>query len=453
MRTKIKPNNSKIRIGAGAGFAGDRLEPAIELIQKASLDFIIFECLAERTIARETLALIRGMGTGYNPQLNERFNATLKICEASGTRIVTNMGAANPKGAALETTRIANDLNLKDCRCAVLLGDDVCEIIERKPDLIMHETGKPLESIISRLASANAYLGADSVADAISTGAPIIMTGRVADPSLFVAPMLDQFGWSYDDYSLLGQFSIAGHLLECAGQVTGGYFADPGFKEVSNLANLGFPFVDVTNSGKVYIGKLENTGGRLDKATCTEQILYEVGDPSNYITPDCVLDITDVHLKELHSNRIEVHGARANPRTSSYKVSVGYFDGYLGEGQLTYGGPNAVARAKLAIEIVKKRLQIRGFNFEDIQTSLIGLDSLHGPRAYKESEPYEVRLRVAGKTQSKKAAEAVGFEVAALYTNGPYGGAGDYSNVRELIAVQSVFLERELVKPRIEIIG
>ena len=441
-----------LRIGAGAGFAGDRWEPAVELVEHGDIDVIVFECLAERTIARETLARLRGVGPGYSPKLEDRLRAVLPACAAKNIRIVTNMGAAAPLDAAHAAAAIAAELGVADFACAVLIGDDVGDVISARPELVLLESGEPLESILPRMAAANAYLGADAVAAALATGALVVMTGRVADPSLFVGPMLHAFGWSYEDYGKLAQATAAGHLLECAGQVTGGYFADPGVKDVPELARLGFPFADISAAGEVVIGKVAAAGGRVDRATCSEQLLYEIDDPAAYITPDCVLDMSGISLREVGRDRVRVAGARAAPRTPSYKVSVGYFDGYLGEGQLSYGGPNAVARARLAGEIVKERLAIRGFAFGELRVELIGLDSLHGPGVDR-PEPYEVRLRVAGRTDNRAAAEAVGWEVAALYTNGPSGGAGDFSSVREILAVQSVLLERALVPTRVELIA
>ena len=442
---------ARVRIGSGAGFAGDRWEPAVELVERGGIDYIAFECLAERTIARETLAVRRGQGSGYNPQLEERMRAVLPPAAAQGVVVLSNMGAADPLAAGRKTAEIAAEIGLADRRCAVLLGDDVRDAVAARPGLPLMETGAPLESVLPRMASANAYLGADAVASALATGAPVVVTGRVADPSLFVGPIVHALGWAYDDYARLAQAAAAGHLLECAGQVSGGYFADPGAKDVAGLARLGFPFADVTDAGAVTLGKCEGSGGRIDAATCTEQLLYEVGDPAAYVTPDCVLDMTGIALREVGRDRVAVSGARALARTGTYKVSIGYFDGYLGEGQLSYGGPNAVARARLAGEIVAERLRLRGFAYDALDARLIGLDSLHGPGEGR-PEPYEVRLRVTGRTQDRKAAHAVGFEVSALYTNGPAGGAGDAASVREILAVQSVLLPRDLVQPRIEVV-
>lgn len=443
---------TKLRIGAGAGYAGDRWEPAVELIEQGGIDYIVFECLAERTIARETLARRVNPDGGYNPRLEARMADVLGPCAKHGVRLITSQGAANPLGAARKTCEIAEAKGIAGLRCAVLLGDDVTELIATRPDLRLLETGEPVESILPGLAAANAYLGADGVRDALASGAQVVMTGRVADPSLFIGPMLFELGWSYDDYAMLAHATAAGHLLECAGQVTGGYFADPGAKDVPALARLGFPFGEIGADGSVVIGKIETAGGRVDVQTCTEQLLYEVHDPSAYITPDCVLNLTAIELHALGKDRVRVEGARARPRTPSYKVSIGYLDGYLGEGQLSYGGPNAVARARLAGEIVRERLKLRGLHYDELRIELIGIDSLHGP-APDRPEPYEVRLRVVGRTKDRRAAEEIGWEVETLYTNGPAGGAGDFRQVRDVLAVQSVLLPRELVKTRVELVG
>lgn len=443
-----------VRIGCGAGYAGDRWEPALELAEKGGIDYLAFECLAERTIALAALAMHHDPDAGYNPRLAERMTAVLPACVSRDITIVSNMGAANPLGAARKVCEIANTLGLDDLRCAALLGDDVTEIVRGLPELRLMESDAPLESILPRMAAANAYLGADAVCQALETGADVVMTGRVADPSLFVAPMMHRLGWSYDDYARLAQATAAGHLLECAGQVTGGYFADPGVKDVEGLARLGFPFADVGADGSVVIGKVDGSGGRVDRMTCTEQLLYEMHDPTAYITPDCVLDVTGLNLEECARDRVAVHGAKARARTATYKVSVGYFDGFMGEGQISYGGPNAVARARLAGDVVEERLKMRGFSYTDFRAELIGLESLHGPAPEgTRPEPYEVRLRIAGRTETRAAAEAIGWEVETLLTNGPQGGAGDQRQVKQILAVQSVLLPRDLITPHVEVLS
>lgn len=445
---------SVLRIGAGSGMSDDRIPPAVELIERGALDYVCCECLAERTIAREALDRSRNPGLGFTPSMLERMEAILPPSRAHGVRIVSNMGAANPLGAARALLAAAPGWGVPDLSCAVLLGDDVTDLLRDHAGLTLMEDGAPLESILPRMASANAYLGADGVARALDTGAQVVITGRVADPSLFLGPMLHHFGWAYDDWDRLAAGTLAGHMLECTGQLTGGCFADPGMKEVEDLAGLGYPFVDVTADGAITLGKTPGSGGRLDRATCTEQILYEMHDPAAYITPDCVLDITDVDFAQEAADRVRVIGARARPRTATYKVVVGYFDGYIGCGEMSYAGINAVARAKLAIEVVKERLRRRGFVYSEMRCDLIGMNSLHGEDGRPRPEPYEVRLRIAARTDSRKAAEAVGAEVRGNHMQGP-GSAGGGINfgAREILAVKSVLLPREKVRTEVVLEG
>ena len=442
-----------LRIGVGAGFADDRIGPAVDMARSGTVDWLVFECLAERTVGRENLTRQKDPEKGYNPWLEHRMEAVLPHCIENDIRIVTNMGAANPAGGARAIRRLAADMGIGDVACAVVQGDDVAELVSTRPDLELLESGEPLESILPRMASANAYLGADLICRALETKALVTITGRVADPSLFLAPAMHHHGWDYDDWPKLAQGTAAGHLLECSAQLTGGCFADPGKKDVPDLAQLGYPIAEIDADGDLVVTKLEGTGGRIDVATCSEQILYEMHDPSAYITPDCVLDITDLTLTDEAPHRVRVAGAKARPRTDTYKVTVGYFDGYIGEGQVSYAGINAVGRAELAAEVVKERLQLRGFEYSEMRVDLIGMSSLHGMKDDR-VEPYEVRLRIAARTDDRKAAEAVGFEVRAMHVNGPAGGGGGSDpSVREILAVQSLLLERDLIEPEIFVEG
>jgi hypothetical protein len=442
-----------VRIGAGAGTSDDRLVPALELAERGDIDYLVFECLAERTVARENLARTKDPDKGYTPSLHERLRLVLPTCRKKGIRIVSNMGAANPIGGARAARREAQELGLGDIPVAVVLGDDVSDIVRNRPGLTILESGEPLESILQRIVSANAYLGADVVCEAVATGAPIVLTGRVADPSLFLGPMMHELGWSYDDLPKIAQGTAAGHMLECSAQVSGGCFGWPGKKEVPDLAHVGYPFADVGRDGTVAIGKTPGSGGRVDVMTCTEQQIYEIHDPTAYYTPDCVLDITDIRLTEEAKDRVRVEGARAKPRTDTYKVTVGYADGYIGEGETSYGGIDAVARAEWAAEVVKERLRQRGFVYDDFRVDLIGISSLHGDTGDR-PEPYEVRLRMAGRTPDRRAAQAIGFEVRAMHINGPGGaGGGAEPRVRDVLAVKSLLLPKRLVKTQVVVEG
>src|SRR4051794_27659982 len=270
-----------IRIGSGAGYSGDRIEPALELAEKGEIDYLVFECLGERTVALAQQARMKNPDGGYDPLLDERMRAVLPVCAARGIKIVTNMGAANPVAAARKTAEIAKALGLSSLKIAAVTGDDVLDVC-KDGDLQIMEFDGTVKQLGNRLLSANAYLGAEPIADALSAGADIVITGRASDPALFLAPMIDAFGWAMDDWNLLGQGTVAGHLLECAGQITGGYFADPGYKDISDLARLGIPIGEVGEDGSLVITKVAGSGGAVTAQTCKEQLLYEVHDPTKY---------------------------------------------------------------------------------------------------------------------------------------------------------------------------
>jgi hypothetical protein len=438
-----------IRIGCGAGYAADRWEPALELIEKAALDYIVFECLAERTIAVGQLERLRDPERGYNPYLEDRWRMLLGPAMARGVRIVTNMGAANPVAAARRTVEIARELGLPAPRVAVVTGDDVLALVHQHPHLPMLETGDPVGSLGNGILSANAYLGAEPIRDALVAGADIVITGRVADPSLFVGPLMHAFGWAADDWPRIAAGTALGHLLECAGQVTGGYFADPGVKDVPDLDRLGFPYAEVSADGSAFISKPEGSGGLVTPETCTEQILYECGDPAAYVTPDCVADFTGLSFQQMHPDCVAVSGARCAPRTNFLKVSVCHRAGHIGEAHVGYAGPNARARAELAAGIVRSRIAQRGLDLDDLRIEFIGLNALHGPAAPASGEPYEIRLRVAARSQNRRHAEYVAQETQSLLTNGPYGGGGDFMHVREIVGVRSVLMPRDWIVPRV----
>jgi hypothetical protein len=437
-----------VRIGCGAGYSGDRIEPAIELAEKGGIEYLGFECLAERTIALAQLEKMKNPEGGYDPLLEPRMRAVLAICKSKGIKIITNMGAANPLQAAVRTRNIARELGLQGLKIAAVTGDDVLDLC-RSSAFPLLETGGEVRDLGNRIVSANAYLGAEPIVEALRAGADVVITGRVSDPALFLAPLIKEFGWAMDDWDRLGRGTIAGHLLECAGQITGGYFADPGYKDVSGLARLGFPIGEVTEDGDVVITKVAGSGGAVTEATCKEQLLYEVHDPVYYVQPDAVANFSHITVEELEPDRVLVRGGLGKPSPPSLKVSIGYIDGYIGEGQISYAGPGAVARGRLALDIVRERLKLTAVDMTEARFDIIGADALHGGTLSAGSEPYEVRVRVAGRTASLAEAVRIGNEVETLYTNGPAGGGGAFKSAREVIAVASVLLPRELVSPAI----
>jgi hypothetical protein len=428
-----------VRIGSGAGFSGDRLEPAVILADRGNIAYLALECLAERTIALGQLRKLREAGSGYDPLLERRMELLLPVLKRQRVRLISNFGAANPVAAGERIIAIAKRLRLP-VKVAVVTGDDVFDRIS--PKAIALETGEPLAAC-GRLISANAYLGAEALMPALRSDADVVVTGRVADPSLFVAPIAHHFGWSLDDLDRMARATVVGHLLECAAQVSGGYFADPGVKDVPDLANIGFPIAEVDIDGNAVLSKVEGTGGVISLRTVKEQLLYEVTDPSAYVTPDVTANFSNVRLHEGATGAIHVSGATARGRSPTLKVSVGYLAGYIGEGEIGYAGRNALARARLAGKIIEERI---GGSFRELRVDLIGSTSLHGKSFDAGEHPYEVRLRVAARAGSADDAARVGEEVEALYLNGPAGGGGARKYVREQVGISSTLIDRKEVK-------
>ncbi|MGC2082884.1 MAG: acyclic terpene utilization AtuA family protein [Bradyrhizobium sp.] len=438
-----------IRIGAGAGYSGDRIEPAVELAAKGALDYLVFECLAERTIALAQQARLKDPAGGYDPLLAARMQAVLPICHANKVRIITNMGAANPLGAAEATRAIARKLGLPGLKIAAITGDDV--LTEAKDADLALDNGDSVKALGNRIVSANAYVGARSIADALAAGAEIVITGRAADPALFLGALVHEFGWAMDDWDLLGKGIVVGHLLECAGQITGGYFADPGPKDVQGLARLGFPIGEVREDGDLVVTKVAGSGGQVTPATVKEQLLYEIHDPAQYFQPDVVADFSEVRIEEVGPDRVHVTGGRGKPKTGLLKTSVGYVDSYVGEGQISYAGPGAVARGRLALDIVRERLALTGVTTSELRFDLIGVNALHGD-ASGTAEPYEVRVRVTGRTETLTEAVKIGNEVETLYTNGPAGGGGAWKSAREVIAVASCLVPEQAAQLSVSLV-
>jgi hypothetical protein len=440
-----------IRIGSGAGYSGDRIEPAVELAEKGEIQYLGFECLAERTIALAQQQKLKDPAAGYDPLLELRMRAVLNICKSKNIKIITNMGAANPVAAAAKTIEIAKLLGISGLRVAAIIGDDVLDACKQGNFPFLEIDGR-VEHLGNRVLSANAYLGAAPIVQALAASADVVITGRVGDPALFMAPLIHEFGWAMDDWDRLGKGAVVGHLLECAGQITGGYFADPGRKDVSGLARLGFPIGEVSEDGTVVITKVPGSGGAVTEATCKEQLLYEVHDPAQYIQPDVVADFSKVIVTQLGPDRVEIRGGSGKPKTGKLKTSIGYIDSYIGEGQISYAGPGAEERGALALEIVRERLKLTGVQMTESRFDLIGVNSLHAPALSRGGAPYEVRIRVAGRTDSLADAVRIGNEVETLYTNGPAGGGGAFKSAREIVAVASVLLPEQLTAPTIQML-
>lgn len=443
-----------IRIGSGAGYAGDRLEPALTLMEKGNLDYIIFECLAERTIAIGQEQKLKNPNKGYNELLEYRMDQVLPLVKEKSVKVITNMGSANPEAAAEVIREIALKKGIAGLKIAAVLGDDISDRIQQYMDYDVLELNTKLKAIENKIISANAYIGVEGIIEALKKGADIIVTGRVADPSLVLAPIMYEFDVKEDDYDRIGKGIMTGHLLECAGQITGGYFADPGLKDVPELWNLGFPIAEISEDGEVVITKVEGTGGQVTTATCKEQLIYEIHDPAAYITPDGVADYTNITMEQIGKDRVLIKGATGKPKTDILKVSIGYQDCFIGEGEISYGGSNAYEKARLGAEIVVKRLGSTGVKYDELRVDYIGVNSL-----YKEHisngmftvppKNTEVRLRVSGRTATKAEAVKIANEVEALYTNGPAGGGGATKSAKEIVSIASIFIPRSHIKIKV----
>ena len=438
---------SILRMGAGAGFQGDRIAPAVDLAERGELDYLIFECLGERTIALAQQERSSDPSKGYDPLLERRMRAVLPACVRGGTRIVTNMGAANPLAAADRTRAVARELGLGGLKVAAVTGDDV---VDRVGNLVLDETGNPAAALGDRLVSANAYIGIDGLVAALEAGADVVICGRASDPSLFLAPLVHEFGWARDDWMRLGRGILIGHLLECAAQITGGYFADPGIKDVPDLANVGHPLAEVDSDGNAVITKLAGTGGRVSRATCIEQMLYEIHDPARYLQPDVVADFSNVNFEEVGTDRVAVTGGSGTPATGLLKVSVGYRDGWFGEGQISYGGANCVARGNLALSLVRERLAPMSDAILEERGELIGVNSVW-PSTRAGDNMTEVRMRYAARCRDAASAQAIGEEVEGLYLAGPAGGGGATKGIREVLAIASTLMPTTDVTATFEI--
>lgn len=438
-----------IRIGAGAAWWGDRVEPAKLNADRGELDYLCFETMAEATVSAAQVRARRDPSfEGYDTYLDDRMQAVLPGCMKNGTRIISNQGWINPDAAAKRIVHWLQKLGHQGVKVASVNGSLITDRVLSLTQKIM-ENGQPTSTLAPHLISAEAYLGAEPIVQALAAGAQIVVTGRVADPSIFMAPMMHEFGWKPDDWARLGQGMGIGHLLECGAQVTGGYFSDPGFKDVPEPWNFGFPIAEVQPDGTTVLSKVAGTGGDINLRTVKEQMLYEVHDPANYLTPDVVVDFTSAKLEQVGPGRVKVWGIGGKPRTPTLKVSIGCTEGFIGEDMFFYAGPGALRRAELAKKILTERFRIVGLEAEEVRIDFLGLNAIHGAATPPDApEPYEIAVRVAARTRTREQAGKVGREVDGMAVSG-IGHTGKRvphaDRVREVIGVWSSLVPREAV--------
>jgi hypothetical protein len=452
----------RVWIGCAAGFAGDRSDtagPILDMLAKhAGPRFLIFETLAERTLALAQIERTADPSRGEGAALERMVRPVIGRCIEDGVRIVGNFGAANPRAAATKIQSWAREAGYPDVAIAIVEGDDLLGILSHA-DFAAAETDGSVLAQSPPILAANAYLGAGPIAEALDLGAHIVVTGRVSDPSLALGPLIHAFGWQVEDWDLLAAGTLVGHILECGAQVTGGYFADPGFKDVAGMHDIGYPIAEVEADGTFTVTKPDGTGGLVDRRTVAEQLLYEIGDPSRYLTPDVVLDLSQVSIEETGRDRVRLSGARGHERPEKLKATVCIDGGYLAEAEISYAGLNATARAMLAIDVIRKRMA-KHAQALPVRADAIGLVSVFGDTAGNavaaardSGSCRDIRVRFATETMDRAQGEILLNEVEALYCAGPAGGGGVRRRMVPRLNSASCLIARDVVTPRVSLLG
>jgi hypothetical protein len=445
----------KVRLGSATAWSRDRFEPASELVERGRIDYLCFDSMSEITMSAAQVARMEDERVPpYDPYLVARMEPILADCKRKGIRIVTNQGWLDPEAAAQRIVELAQSLGIAGLKVAAVGGG---MLTERIADLGLNfiEDGKPIADSRGTLVSAEAYMGAQGIVDALAAGADVVITGRVADACVYLGPLAHEFGWSLDDHHLMARGMIVGHLMECGAQVAGGYFADPGYKEVPDLVNIGNPIVEVS-ADRIVITKLPNSGGLMSEATCKEQLLYEVQDPANYICPDCITDLTRVSFRQIARDEVEVFIDQAGkPRTPTLKALVGLREGFMTEEMVIFAGAGALERARMTQRLLEQRFEKIALKAQELRFDYLGIDAVHRESSPPVThEPYEVILRIALKAESRHEADKLRREVDPLAVNGVYGTgkwatSATGSRVRPVVGLNSCLVPRELLRAQV----
>jgi len=445
----------RIRIASGQGFWGDLLTAPVDQVTRGPVDYLVMDYLAEVTMSIMQKQKRKDPLLGYARDLIPLMKRILPVLVAKNIRVITNGGGVNPLACRDAIFAAASELGITGLSIGVVLGDNILEQLDelkaRGVLLQNMETGRSLDEVRNRVQSANVYFGAMPIVEALAQGAQIVITGRTTDTGLTLAPMIHEFGWKPDDWDRLAAGTVAGHILECGGQASGGNFSAD-WKSVPDLAHIGFPIAEAAADGSVVITKHEGTGGLVSVATVSEQLLYEIGDPRTYITPDCIADFTSIRLADGGKNRVAMTGVRGRAATPTYKVSMAYLDGYTAIGTLTYAWPDALEKAQAADKILRTRLADLGLAFDEIRTEFVGLNSCHGPIAVIPQELNEVVLRVGVRGPDRAAVERFGMEIAPLILTGPpavTGFAGGRPKPSEVIAYWPALMPKTAVAAQV----
>ena len=449
----------KIRIASGQGFWGDLIEAPVQQVTKGDIDYLVLDYLAEVTMSILQKQKNKNPKLGYARDIPDLMKRILPICKEKDIKIITNGGGVNPKACAEAILDVAKELGIKGLRVGVVFGDDIKdrldELISLGNELKNMETGEPISTVKDKILSANVYFGAMPIVEALRKKADIIITGRTTDTGLTLAPMIYEFDWSPEDFDLMSAGTVAGHILECGAQSTGGNFLGD-WASIENMAEIGFPIAEAYPNGEFIITKHEKLGGRVSFETVAEQLVYEIGDPDEYITPDCVADFTSIKLEEVGKNRVRVFDIKGKPSTDFYKVSCSYASGYSAVGTLTYSWPQALTKAKAADKILRKRLENLKLKFTEIRTEFVGYNACHGPLAKQPNEDdiNEIMLRVAVRSDDFNSVERFGKEIAPLILTGPpavTGFAGGRPKPSEVVAYWPALIIKKFITPVVEI--
>lgn len=450
----------KIRIASGQGFWGDLIEAPYYQVTKGQIDYLVMDYLAEVTMSILQKQKNKNPELGYAKDIPELMKRILPICKEKNIKVITNGGGVNPIACGKAIVKVAESLGISGLKIGIVLGDDIKDqidhLIEHGSELKNMESGISIISVKDKLLSANVYFGAFPIVEALQKEADIVITGRTTDTGLTLAPMIYEFGWKQNDYDLLSAGTIAGHILECGAQSTGGNFLGD-WESIQNFAEIGFPICEAFPSGEFIITKHESLGGKATVDTVSEQLLYEIGDPTEYITPDCVADFTSIQLEQNGENRVKVFGIKGKPETAFYKVSCSYADGFSASGSLTYSWPQALTKAKAADKILRKRLELLNLSFDEIKSEFVGYNSCHGPLAPELDEELinEIQLRISVRSHDFASVERFGKEIAPLILTGPpsvTGFAGGRPKPNEVVAYWPALLDKKLVEPKVEIL-
>lgn len=454
------PSNSIVRIGNAQGFWGDRPSAAADLLSlQPNLDYLTLDYLAEVSLSIMAIQKELDPNAGYAKDFLEVLTSLVAFWQkGSAIKVISNAGGLNPLECAKECRKLLDKLGCSSLKIGVVLGDSVLVPLQENPHLYPNlDTKEPLENILHRLITANAYIGAKPIVDLLKQGCSIVITGRAADPSLTVAPCMAHHSWSPDDYNLIAQATIAGHLIECGTQVTGGVTTDwlENFSSVDEAARLSFPYVEMSQNGDFVITKPQQGSGRVDQRTVKEQLLYELGDPCKYLSPDATVSIEELQLKVIGKDRVQISGAKGRPPPNSYKVSATFRDGYKAEATLAIFGPQAKRKAQLCGEIILKRVEQAGFKLERSLIECIGAGNIAKNVVSFVEPSFECLLRIAAADPRKEALECFAREIAPLITSGPQGITGYTSGrppIRQVFGFWPCLIGRHLINPQIQVI-